>query len=504
MHARVGRADKDPLPPEIKRRDPKLDVARASGSASTSAPRPRWSRSAASAATAEFVRIGEAAPGRSARATTRAPTEIGFDNLGRHGEGLARPRDHAAHALGRRGRRPAARAMRHAPGDDQPRRAAATVTALPLLRERLERARALPVPRPVRSRRRTRCSSGPAPPIIDEEGIGSHDPFDPIELYAYYVGLTVNQRLRGIHLKYAVTMPTGWSPERPPERAHRLPPRHLPEPARGHGRVPRRRSPRGHRRRARRPSPSACRPSAPSTSSRRPIRWCSPPSTPARARRACLFGILRQAKSEERDRRQRPDGRVPRAPRPAVARRRAPAPPPRVPRLDAPTSRHARGARVPFERPHEEPAPDEAGDELPRRTSPEARANVQILKDLLRPLLEQSRRASSARRPRSGSLTADGEARDVSLDHRSGARSTQAIEALDPRGRRRPSRSALAEALDEDRPRPGSLRRAARHPRRPPRASTRPSATSSSASSPRTCRCTASRSRTRTTSSRRR
>ena len=33
----------------------------------------------------------------------------------------------------------------------------------------------------------------PAPPIIDEDGIGSHDPFDPIELFAYYTGLTVNQ-----------------------------------------------------------------------------------------------------------------------------------------------------------------------------------------------------------------------------------------------------------------------------------------------------------------------
>src|SRR5439155_1022498 len=38
--------------------------------------------------------------------------------------------------------------------------------------------------------------------------------FDPVELYAYYVGLTVNHRLRGIHLKYTVAMPTGWTPER--------------------------------------------------------------------------------------------------------------------------------------------------------------------------------------------------------------------------------------------------------------------------------------------------
>lgn len=53
----------------------------------------------------------------------------------------------------------------------------------------------------------------PAEPIIDEEGIGPDDPFDPLELFAYYVGLHVNERRRGIHLRYAIGMPTSWGPE---------------------------------------------------------------------------------------------------------------------------------------------------------------------------------------------------------------------------------------------------------------------------------------------------
>jgi hypothetical protein len=54
----------------------------------------------------------------------------------------------------------------------------------------------------------------PAPPIIDEEGIQPDDPFDPLELFAYYIGLHVNSRERGLHLRYAIGMPTGWNQER--------------------------------------------------------------------------------------------------------------------------------------------------------------------------------------------------------------------------------------------------------------------------------------------------
>jgi hypothetical protein len=54
----------------------------------------------------------------------------------------------------------------------------------------------------------------PAPPVFDEEGISPNDPFDPLELFFYYIGLFVNERRRGIHLRYALGMPTGWPPER--------------------------------------------------------------------------------------------------------------------------------------------------------------------------------------------------------------------------------------------------------------------------------------------------
>ena len=74
-----------------------------------------------------------------------------------------------------------------------------------------------------------------------------------------------------------------------------------------------------------------------------------------------LFGILRQAKSDERG-----DGfdrmiEYLEPQRRAVARRRAPAPPARLPRLRAPTkSADARRPRSPSSAPHEEPAPADA------------------------------------------------------------------------------------------------------------------------------------------------
>jgi hypothetical protein len=211
MHARVGRADKDPLPPEIKKRDPKLDVLNAwvgvdVGSYSTVVAL-RGEKS-----NAEYVRIGEAAP-VSQPSDYESPTELSFDNLGRTVKAW---RDRVIMPLTRWGDivvGQSARLSRTQPGEDQHRRLAATVTALPLLRERLERHEPYKF-RGLEDPETNELLKKPAPPIIDEDGIGSHDPFDPVELYAYYVGLTVNHRLRGLHLKYAVTMPTGWVPER--------------------------------------------------------------------------------------------------------------------------------------------------------------------------------------------------------------------------------------------------------------------------------------------------
>jgi hypothetical protein len=68
-----------------------------------------------------------------------------------------------------------------------------------------------------------------------------------------------------------------------------------------------------------------------------------------------------------------------------------------------------REARVPIERPHEEAA---AGEPELVMSSPEARANVQTLKDLLRPLLEQP--TQRPKLPTSVRLaTAEGDAREV-------------------------------------------------------------------------------------------
>jgi hypothetical protein len=72
-----------------------------------------------------------------------------------------------------------------------------------------------------------------------------------------------------------------------------------------------------------------------------------------------------------------------------------------------------RNARAPFERPPEEPAPDEPHELLTH--SPEGRANVQVIKDLLRPLLEQP--ATRMKPPIIAKLSnADGDVRDVVLD----------------------------------------------------------------------------------------
>ena len=214
IHRRVGRTDKDALPPEVKKRDPKLDVIKAwaaidVGTSSTVVAL-RGER-----ATPELLRIGTTAAAV-VPADYESPTEIAFENLGRTVKAW---RDRVIFPLTRWedlvvGQ--AARALRAGPAaanKDLLPRAAATLTALPLLRDRIDRKEA------VKLRGRTDPETAevlkkPAPPIIDEEGIGAHDPFDPVELYAYYVGLTINQRHRGLCTHYAISMPTGWAAAR--------------------------------------------------------------------------------------------------------------------------------------------------------------------------------------------------------------------------------------------------------------------------------------------------
>jgi hypothetical protein len=408
MHARVGRADKDPLPPEIKRRDPKLDVLSEwvgvdVGSACTVVAL-RGERS-----NAEYVRIGEAAP-VGQPSDYESPTEIAFDNLSRTVKAW---RDRVIMPLTRWGDvvvGQTARAHRTAPGDDQPARLAATVTALPLLRERLERHEPFKF-RGLSDPETNEMLKRPAPPFIDEEGIGSHDPFDPFELYAYYVGLTVNHRQRGIHLKYAVAMPTGWTSERRQSvliAFRRGIFRSLPAGMIEYHDV----------------DSLQVVVSGPATIpfSVQAFRTFNiQPKTDqvvfatidaGASETGLLFGILRQAKSDERtEGNDRMIEYLEPSSIPWLGGERM------LHRLAwrvyaAPANESSmRDARIPFERPHEE-KPLEGADASLVVNSPEARANVQILKDLIRPILEQGN--VKLRIPPNVRLaTSDGDARDV-------------------------------------------------------------------------------------------
>ena len=212
IHRRTGKTDKDPLPPEVRRRDPRLDLLREWVAIDVGAASTVVALRGERAAAAEFIRVGAERPPE-VSADNETPSEIGFDALARTTKAW---RDRVILPITRWGDvvvGHAARAMRIRPGADLHARAAATVTQLPLLRERIERKE------PFRFRGKSDPETAemlkrPAPPIIDEDGIGAHDPFDPLELYAYYVGLNVNHRSRGLHTRYAITMPTGWTPER--------------------------------------------------------------------------------------------------------------------------------------------------------------------------------------------------------------------------------------------------------------------------------------------------
>jgi hypothetical protein len=408
MHQRLGRADKDPLPPEIKRRDPKLDVLQEwvgidVGAASTVVAM-RGEKSQA-----EFVRVGESGP-IVISADYESPSEIAFDNLGRTVKAW---RDRVIMPLTRWGDvvvGQTARAERMKGGDDQHRQIAATVLQVPLVRERTERHE------PYKFRGLTDYDTvevlkRPAPPIIDEEGIGSHDPFDPVELYAYYIGLAVNHRLRGIHLKYAVTMPTGWTAERRLSVLVAI------------------------RRGIFRSLPAGMieyhdldrlqvvdvGPAAIPFSVHAFRTFNIQPKTDqivfatidaGASEMGMLFGVLRQAKNDERGE--------------GLERMVEYLEPHSIPWFGGERILHrlayrvwrnnagaVYGARAPFERPAEEAAPEEGSDLLVH--SPEARANVQIIKDLLRPLLEAP--TSRTRLPMTARLAGtDGEGHDVTLE----------------------------------------------------------------------------------------
>jgi len=202
--------DKEIVPPEVVRRDPKMDVrdvwvAVDIGSTSCVAI-------IGNGEEREFVRIGATTQPR-LPADFENPTEICFNNLHRV---LRAWRDRVILPLTAWGDLwvgHAAREARTIHGKERALRTKASVCELALLADRMEKGAKIyiagrsdldsPLPLDL-----------PAPPVLDEEGIDPDDPFDPLELYAYYLGLHVNTRQRGLHLRYAIGMPTGWPENR--------------------------------------------------------------------------------------------------------------------------------------------------------------------------------------------------------------------------------------------------------------------------------------------------
>ncbi len=211
MVRRTGKVDRDLAPPEVARRDPNLDVRDAwvaidFGTRSTVVA-VRGDRSGQT-----MIRLGTLdAAVRSA--DFENPSEIGFDALRNTTkawrERVIQPQtrwDEVRSGF-------AARELRRADGVDGVKRSAAAIARLGMLREYVEKKLPFQM-RGYSDPETNEALKKPAPPVIDEEGIGAHDPFDPIELYAYHLGLTLNHRLRGLYLRYEIAMPTGWPRDR--------------------------------------------------------------------------------------------------------------------------------------------------------------------------------------------------------------------------------------------------------------------------------------------------
>lgn len=223
LHQRAGRPEKDAAPSEVKKRDPRLDVLKHwvaidVGTRSTVAAI-RGERGSV-----EHVRLGTRAPA-SRPSDFENPSELRFTHVGRTVKAwrdrvilpMTRWEDVQVGHAARTARIPVAPPPRHGkppvPAVADPAAVACCLGELPLLRERIERREAIQL-RGEADPESTETLKPPAPAVIDEDGIGAHDPFDPVELYAYYLGLNINVRSRGLVLRYALSMPTGWSDER--------------------------------------------------------------------------------------------------------------------------------------------------------------------------------------------------------------------------------------------------------------------------------------------------
>jgi hypothetical protein len=203
-------SDREVVPPEVVRRDPFLDV------------KDSWVAIDVGVSTTvvaigdgdrhEFVRIGATTEPRTAR-DFEVPSELTFYHLPRTVKAW---RDRVILPLTPWGDLVVGHGARErlaVHGKERAQRMKATIGEMGALPGRLERNERVSICG--RSDLdATATLQRPAPPIIDEEGIGPDDPFDPLELFAYYIGIHSNSRARGIHLKYAVGMPTGWSKQR--------------------------------------------------------------------------------------------------------------------------------------------------------------------------------------------------------------------------------------------------------------------------------------------------
>ncbi|MFO0553222.1 MAG: hypothetical protein U0271_32850 [Polyangiaceae bacterium] len=211
LHRKLGRPDRDSPPANVLMRDPKRDIRTTEWVAIDIGARTTTVAARTERGNAEFFRISASEPVKRS-ADYENPSEMTFVNLKSTlrawRERVIQP--HTRIDDVRIGQATTALKAEHV---DEFMRAAATITEVPLVREWTESNRSF------RLRGYSDPDGGevlkkPTPPVIDEEGIGAYDPFDPIELYAYAIGLHVNFRARGLCNRYIVSMPTGWSPER--------------------------------------------------------------------------------------------------------------------------------------------------------------------------------------------------------------------------------------------------------------------------------------------------
>ncbi len=210
LRRKAGRLDREVLPPEVVRRDPRQDVRDAwvaidlGTSTTVVAIGTKYSR--------DLIRIGSHEPVRRPR-DYETPSEVTFENLA---PVLKAWTDRVILPLTEWGDvyvGCAAKERRSAVGHQSALRTKATVGSLADIAARLHSGEAISVCG-VSDPSNVVPLQPPAPPIIDEEGIAPDDPFDPLELFGYYIGLHVNTRQKGLHLRYAVGMPTGWDDDR--------------------------------------------------------------------------------------------------------------------------------------------------------------------------------------------------------------------------------------------------------------------------------------------------